>query len=107
AGGMALALLVAPAPTPWLVAHPVIYYIVALTGWGFGGLVAAGLGCLAAGLVLRELRRAGVRNAERIALTGTMFCAIVLAAARDLHGISLLSGMAVLGVILAGSRQKR
>ncbi|HEX5541550.1 MAG TPA: rhomboid family intramembrane serine protease [Micromonospora sp.] len=107
AGGMAVALLVAPAPTPWLVAHPVIYYLAALTGWGFSGLFAAGVACLAAGLFLSGLRRARVRNAERIALAGTVVCTFALAAARDLHGVSLLSGMAVMVVILAGSRQKR
>ena len=107
AGGVAIALLAVPAPTPWLVAHPVVYYIVALTGWGLSGPFAAGLGCLAAGSLLYGLRRAGVRNAERIALAGTVVCAVVLAAARDLHGVSLLSGIAVmLSVFAAGHLTK-
>lgn len=95
AGGTAVALLAHPSPVPRLAAHPVVYYIAALTGWGFGGLLEAGLGCLAAGVLLHGLRQIAGVNAERVALIGTVVCAIALAATFDLHGVSLISGMAV------------
>jgi hypothetical protein len=100
AAGVAIGLLADPTPVPRVPAHAVIYFIVALTGWGFSGIPAAGLGCLAVGIVLHALRRVGVLYADRVALAGTVACAIVLAAARDLHGVSLVSGIAVMIVVL-------
>jgi hypothetical protein len=41
-----------------------------------------------------------VRNAERVALAGAVVCAAVLAVAADLHGVSLVSGMAAMALLL-------
>jgi hypothetical protein len=86
AGGVALALLADHASAPRLATDAVVYYIVALTGWGLRGISAAALACLAAGAFLNGLRRFGVRAAERNALVGAMACVIALVATRDLHG---------------------
>jgi hypothetical protein len=78
-----------------------VYYVVALTGWGFAGILAAGLGCLAAGILLHGLTLIGLPQVERIALVGTVGCAIALAAARDLHGAALTSAMALTAGLVA------
>jgi hypothetical protein len=101
AAGVAIALLAGHVPVPRLAAHAVVYYIVALTGWGFRGIPAAGLGCLAAGVFLHGFRRIRVPDAERVALAGTVACAIALAAARDLHGAALTSGITIMIFVLA------
>jgi membrane associated rhomboid family serine protease len=107
AGGTAVALLVGRGPVPWLAAHAVVYYVVALTGWGFRGIVAAGLACVMAGVLWYGLRRLGVPEVERLALAGAAGCALVLAAAGDLHGISLLTGGVATLVVLALERCRR
>lgn len=72
----------------------VVCYIAALTGWGFGGIRFAAVAVLAAVLVLWVVPGRGA------ALVGTVACAVALALATDLHGVSLLSGMAVALVII-------
>jgi membrane associated rhomboid family serine protease len=102
AGGVTVALLVGRGPVPRPFAHAVVYYVVALTGWGFSGIVAAGLGCLGAATLLHGLPRLGVREVERVALAATVGCAVALAVAADLHGVSLVAGMAAMALVLAG-----
>jgi membrane associated rhomboid family serine protease len=86
----------------WLWAHPtrsgwtaevVVGYVAALTGWGFGGVKAAAVAVVVAAIVLR------VVPSQRVALAGAIACAVVLTAASDLHGVSLVSGM-VVGAVL-------
>lgn len=98
AGGVALALLASPGPVPRIPAYAVVLYIVALAGWGLYGVVAAGLACLAAIALWYALRR--VPHIDRLALAGTVACALVLALRRDLHGISLTAGMAATTVLV-------
>ena len=100
AGGVALTLLAGRAPGARFAIQPVVYYVVALTGWGFSGIRAAALGCVAAAILLHGLNRFGVAHLERFALVGTVLCALALAAARDLHGVSLTSGMALMAILL-------
>jgi membrane associated rhomboid family serine protease len=102
AGGAAVTLLAGHGPVPRPFAHAVVYYVVALTGWGFSGIVAAGLGGLGAAAFLHGLPRLGVREVERVALAGAVACAAALAVAADLHGVSLISGMATMALLLAG-----
>ncbi len=102
AGGAVVALLTGPVPVPRLPAQVLVYYVVALTCWGLRGAVAAGLGCLATAIVWYALRR--VRHIDRLALAGTVVCAILLAALRDLHGVALIAGMVVLTLLLGFSR---
>ncbi|MFC0430753.1 rhomboid family intramembrane serine protease [Kutzneria buriramensis] len=66
-------------------------YVGALTGWGFLGIRAAAVGAVAAAAALYVNRR--------IALAAAVVCATALAAHADLHGVSLLSGMAI-GLLL-------
>jgi membrane associated rhomboid family serine protease len=105
AGGVAVALLARPSPGTWPAAQAVVLYVAALTGWGFSGARAAALACVSAWALLYGLRKAGLAGVERLALTGTVVCALALATAReDLHGASLLSGMALMALLLAGAR---
>jgi membrane associated rhomboid family serine protease len=101
AGGTAVALFAGRGPVPWLAAHAVVYYVVALTGWGFSGILAAGLGCVVAGGLLSGLRWAGVPEVERLALAGAAACAVGLAAVGDLHGISLTAGGVAMLVVVS------
>lgn len=57
-------------------------YIAALTGWGFGGIRAAAVAVVVAALV-----------PARVAVLGAAACTVALAAASDLHGVSLVTGM--------------
>lgn len=66
----------------------VVGYVAALTGWGFGGVGAAAVAVLVAAVM-----------PTRVALLGAVTCAVALAAAHDLHGVSLASGMVVAPVI--------
>jgi membrane associated rhomboid family serine protease len=100
AGGTVVALFTSRGPVPRPAAHAVVYYVVALTGWWFGGILAAGLGCVVAGLLLYGFRWAGAPQVERLALLGAAACAVVLAAVGDLHGVSLTAGGVALLVVL-------
>jgi hypothetical protein len=105
AGGIAVAVLTGRGPAPWLFAEVTVLYVVALTGWGFGGIVAAGVGCVAAAGLLYGMRWAGMREVERAGLAGAVVCAMVLAVAADLHGVSLVSGMAAMALLLIVDRR--
>lgn len=107
AGGTVIALLASGESIPRLAAHPLVYYIVALAGWGFGGVRAAGFAFLIIGIFLISSTRINGFNVERIALAGTVVGAVALASARDLHGVSLISGMAVMALILGLSAPRR
>ena len=100
AGGVAVALLAGRTPGAHFAVQPVVYYVVALTGWGFSGIRAAAAGCVAAAILLHGLNRLGVPQLERFALVGTVLCALALAATRDLHGVALTSGMALMAILL-------
>jgi hypothetical protein len=102
AGGAAVALFVRRGPV--LAAHAVVSYVVALTGWGFSGFYAAVLACVAAFALLLGLRWLGVSKVERVALAGAAGCAVALAAAGDLHGISLTAGGLVMIVVFVAAR---
>jgi membrane associated rhomboid family serine protease len=104
AGGVVIAASVARAPGWRFANEAVISYIAALTGWGFGGILAAGLACIAVAVGLRGLARLGVPNVERGALAGVVVCALALVAAQDLHGVSLTAGMALMTVVAATER---
>jgi hypothetical protein len=83
-------------------AQAVVYYIAALTGWGFSGVRAAVLACVIAGLCMTGLRRARVASADHIALAGCVVSALALVIfEQDLHGASLTAGMLFMGVLLA------
>jgi membrane associated rhomboid family serine protease len=103
AAGVVVTLLVRPSAGTVFAAQAVVYYIAALTGWGFSGVRAAVLACVAAGLCMTGLRRAGVASADRIALTGCVVSALALVIfEQDLHGASLTAGMLFMGVLAAG-----
>lgn len=72
----------------------VVCYIAALTGWGFGGIRAAAVAAAFAAVVVLCVVRA-----RGLALVGSVACAVALTVAADLHGVSLLSGMAMALVI--------
>lgn len=93
AGGVVVWLLAGRRDASWWAVGAVVCYVAALTGWGFGGIRAAAVAALAAVLVLCLVRARGV------VLVGAVGCAVALAATADLHGVSLLSGMAVALVI--------
>jgi len=59
AAGIGITLLARRAPPPRFAADAVVYYVAALTGWGFSGLRAAGLAFLAAVVLLNGARLAG------------------------------------------------
>jgi hypothetical protein len=100
AGGVVASLLAGNIAVPRLTTHAVVYYIVALTGWGFNGLLAAGMGCMATFALLYSLNRIGMPSVERVALMGSIVCAAALTAVRDLHGISLMTGIVVGAIIM-------
>ncbi|TDV40948.1 rhomboid family intramembrane serine protease [Actinophytocola oryzae] len=89
AGGLVVWLLAERADTAadvWATGV-VVCYVAALTGWGLGGVRVAAVAVVAAALVVPFARRA--------ALACAVGCALALAVAADLHGVSLLSGMAL------------
>jgi hypothetical protein len=96
AGGLVVTLLARRSPPPRLASEVVVYYVAALAGWGLVGPTGAALACVAAGLGIRVLGWVGVAAAHRLALAGTVACAIGLAALGDLHGASLTAGMALM-----------
>ena len=93
AGGVVVWLLAGRRDASRWAVGAVVSYIAALTGWGFGGIRAAAVAALAAVVVLCVVRARGV------ALVGTVACAVALTVAADLHGVSLLSGMAIALVV--------
>lgn len=106
AAGAAITMLSRPRATGWMAAA-VIYYVVALTGWGLRGLTTAGVGCLAVGIVLTAARGAGLAHVTRLALAGTVVCAVVLASRHDLHGAALSGGMLLTTALLTADATVR
>jgi membrane associated rhomboid family serine protease len=88
AGGVVVRLLVDRSDAARWEVGAVVGYVAALTGWGFGGIRAAAVAVLVAVVVLLVAPARG-------ALVGAVACAVALAAASDLHGASLVSGMVV------------
>ncbi|MEO6084665.1 MAG: rhomboid family intramembrane serine protease [Umezawaea sp.] len=72
-------------------------YVAALTGWGFGGIRAAAVAVVIAAVLLHVVP-------ARVAVGGAVVCAVALAVASDLHGVSLVSGMAVALLIIRRGR---
>jgi membrane associated rhomboid family serine protease len=85
AGGTAVWLLARPEPSRWPAAV-VVCYIAALAGWGFSGIPVAAVAAVVAAAVLVV--------SPRVALVGSVVCAVAMAVNADLHGVSLLAGMA-------------
>jgi membrane associated rhomboid family serine protease len=106
AAGVSVALLLLPAP-PRLPAHVPVYYIAALAGWSLRGAAGAALAVLGAAAFLYGARRIRVPAPERIALAGSLVCAVALAVRCDLHGASLVSGMLLAGVLSATATARR
>jgi hypothetical protein len=101
AGGVLVWLLAGrPDASRWD-AEVVVGYVAALTGWGFGGIRAAAVAVVVAVLVLY------VVPARRVVLAGAVACAVALTVAGDLHGVSLVSGMAVALVIMRPGTRTR
>ena len=94
AGGLVVWLLLRQANRPALVV--VTCYVAAVTGWDLRGVRATAVlvvvACVALWLV-----------PDRVVLLGVVACAVVLAARADLHGVSLVSGMAA-GLALPRAR---
>jgi hypothetical protein len=108
AAGVIVTLLVRPAAGSRFAHQAVVYYVAALTGWGFFGVWAAVLACVLAGIAMALLRRGGVAGSDRIALAGCVVSALALACLdRDLHGASLTAGMLLTAVVLAAGRRAR
>jgi hypothetical protein len=106
AAGVIVTLLVRPAAGSRFAHQAVVYYVAALTGWGFFGIRAAVLACVLAGIAMAVLRRGGVAGADRIALAGCVASALALVSLeRDLHGASLTAGMLFTAVVLAARRR--
>jgi hypothetical protein len=82
----------------------VLYYIVALAGWGLFGVVAAVLAVSAAAAGLYLLRHIGQAGGYRLALAATGVGALGLATRRDLHGAALTFAMVLMAVLLAHRR---
>ncbi|PRY40443.1 rhomboid family intramembrane serine protease [Umezawaea tangerina] len=100
AGGLVVWLLAGTA-TPWA-SWVVVGYVAMLTGWGLSGIRAAAAAALVAVVVLVVVRD------KRFVLAGAVVCALVLAAASDLHGVSLVAGMlAGAGLVLTRPRRHR
>jgi hypothetical protein len=87
----------------------VLYYVAALGGWAltaspYAGLIAAVLACAITAAFLNAPPARWRRAAERIALAATAPGAALITAARhDLHGASLLAGMAAMIMMLAAA----
>lgn len=80
----------------------VVCYVAALAGWGWRGPAAAVLATVVAVVGLLVLRWVNTLWTARLALIVAGGCAIVMALAQNLHGVSLLAGilaMAVSGVL--------
>jgi hypothetical protein len=108
AAGVIVTLLVRPAAGTRFAHRAVVYYVAALTGWGFSGFRAAALACLVAGIGMAVLGRAGVPGADGIALVVCVVSALALAGLEeDLHGASLTAGFLVTAVVLAAGRPVR
>jgi membrane associated rhomboid family serine protease len=76
----------------------VVAYIAALTGRGLWGVAAAGLACVAGAVAGYAV--------PRLSLAGAAVCALVLLAARDLHGAALTAGLlAAVAIEFAGCRR--
>jgi len=107
AGGTAVALL--HGRPPRAAAQAVLYYIAALGGWALTAspntsLIAAVLACALTAAFLNAPPARWRRAAERTALAATAPGAALIAAARhDLHGVSLLAGMAAMIMLLAAA----
>ncbi|WNV88943.1 rhomboid family intramembrane serine protease [Umezawaea sp. Da 62-37] len=98
AGGMIVWLLASRPADRWA-AWIVVGYVAALAGWGFGGVRAAAVASLVAMVALV------VVPDKRFTLAVTAVCAIAMASAYDLHGVSLVSGM-IAGILIAPWRQR-
>jgi membrane associated rhomboid family serine protease len=107
AGGVAAAVLAGRGPAPPWFSQAVVLYVALLAGWGFGGAVTAGVAGAGCAVALYGLHWADVRAAERFALAGAVLVATAMAAARDLHGVSFLSGVAAMVAVIAAERVAR
>ena len=94
AGGVVVWLLAGRATASRWEVGIVVGYVAALTGWGFGGIRAAGVAVVATVVVMYAV------PARPFVLLGAVACTAALTITADLHGVSLLSGM-VTALVLA------
>lgn len=106
AAGVLVVLLARPRAGPRLAHLAVVFYVAALTGWGCYGTRGAALACAATAACLAGARLVRLPAADRIALTCCILAAVALVVfERDLHGASLLAGVAfTAAVVAAGAR---
>jgi hypothetical protein len=100
AAGVLVTQLVGRDPPVRWAADAVLYYIVALAGWGLVGIVGAGLAVVAAVAGLWLVRRIDPAGGYRLALAATGLGALGLAALRDLHGAALTAAMLLSAIVL-------
>jgi hypothetical protein len=100
AAGVLVTQLLRPSPPVRWAADTVLYYIVALAGWGLSGIVGAGLAVGSAVVGLWLMRRFGLGGSDRLALAATGLSALGLAALHDLHGAALSAGMLLTTTVL-------
>lgn len=103
AGGLIVVLLgsVRRQPVPRAAVPIAGAYVVALTGWGLGGVTAAAASCVIFAVAYLALTMAGTTHVELVALIAAVVCALGLLPLRDLHGSSLTSGMAAAVLLVA------
>jgi hypothetical protein len=100
AAGVLVAQLVGRDPPVRWAADAVLYYIVALAGWGLVGVVGGGLAVVAAVAGLWLVCRISPAGGYRLALAAAGFCALGLATLRDLHGAALTAAMLPSAIML-------
>lgn len=105
AGGLIVVLLgsVRREAVPRAAVPIAVGYVVALTGWGLGGVSAAAASCVVFAGAYLALVMADMKHIELVALIAAVACALGLLPLRDLHGASLTSGM-VAAVLLVAIR---
>lgn len=103
AGGLIVVLLGAArrGQAPRTVVAIAVGYVIALTGWGLGGVTAAAAGCAMFAVAYLALVMVDMKHIELVALVAAVVCALGLLPLRDLHGASLTSGMGAAALLLA------
>lgn len=103
AGGLIVVLLgvARRGQVPRTVVPIAVGYVIALTGWGLGGVITAAAGCAMFAVAYLALMMAGTTHVELVALSVAVVCALGLLPLRDLHGASLTSGMGAAALLLA------
>lgn len=103
AGGLIVVLLgsVRRQPVPRAAVPIAVGYVVALTGWGLGGVTAAAASGIIFAVAYFALVMVDMKHVKLVALIAAVVCALGLLPLRDLHGASLTSGMAAAVLLVA------